>query len=147
MRVILKVDVKGKGKAGDIIEVKDAYGKNCIINKGLGVEATPTNLNNLKLKQKNADKIEAENIRKAKEDKEKIENTVIELKVKVGADEKLFGSATTKEIASEINKQLGIKVDKRVISDGVLNQLGDTSVKIKLHRTVTAELKLKITCL
>ena len=145
MKVILTSDIKGKGKSGDIIEVNDNYGKNCIINKGLGVEATPANLNNLKLQKKNADKIEAENIAKATEYKEIIENHEVVLGVKVGKDGKLFGSITTKEIADTIEKSLSIKIDKKNISGGVLNQLGETSVKIKLHKTVTEDLKVKIT--
>lgn len=147
MRVILKVDVKGKGKSGDIIELNDNYARNCIIKTGKGVEATTENLNNLKLQKKNTDKIEAENIAKAKEYKELIENHEIVLGVKVGKDGKLFGSVTTKEIADTVEKTLGIKIDKKSISGGILNQLGETSVKIKLHKTVTAELKVKITSL
>jgi len=147
MKIILTSDIKGKGKTGDIIEVNDNYGKNCIINKDLGVEATPTNLNNLKLQKKNADKIEAENIAKANEYKEVLENHEVVLGIKVGKDGKLFGSVTTKEIADTVEKSLGIKIDKKSISGGVLNQTGETSVKIKLHKTVMAELKIKITSL
>lgn len=147
MRVILKVDVKGKGKSGDIIELNDNYARNCIIKTSKGVEATTENLNNLKLQKKNTDKIEAENIAKAKEYKELIESHEIVLGVKVGKDRKLFGSVTTKEIADTVAETLGIKIDKKSISNGILNQLGETSVKIKLHKTVTAELKVKITSL
>ena len=147
MKIILTSDIKGKGKAGDIIEVNNNYGKNCIINKGLGIEATPTNLNNLKLQKKNADKLELENITRAKENKVKLESHEIVLGVKVGKDGKVFGSVTTKEIADTVEKVLGIIIDKKSISGGVLNQLGETVVKIKLHRTVTAELKVNITSL
>lgn len=143
MKVILTHDF-GRDKKGSIVEVSDSFGRNVVIKKGLGVEATPENLNALKLQQKHEDKLEQERVDNANKQKEQLDKAEVTLKVKVGADGKLFGSVTTKEIATEVGKQLGIKVDKKAISGGVLNQIGDTAVKIKLHKSITAELKVKI---
>ena len=143
MKVILTQDF-GRDKKGSIVEVSDSFGRNVVIKKGLGVEATPENLNALKLQQKHEDKLEQERVDNANKQKEQLDKAEVTLKVKVGADGKMFGSITTKDIATEVDKQLGIKVDKKAIRGGVLNQLGDTVVKIKLHKSITAELKVKI---
>lgn len=145
MRVILKADIKGKGKAGEIIEVADVYGRNAIINKGLGVEATAANLNSLKLKNKNEEKLEAERVAKAKDIKDKIDNKEVIIVVKKGKDGKLFGSVTSKEIAEEIKKQFDINIDKKDIKlKAAIKDLGETVVKIKLHRDINAEVKVKV---
>ena len=145
MRVILKADIKGKGKAGEIIEVADVYGRNAIINKGLGVEATAANLNSLKLKNKHEEKLEAERITKATDIKNMIDNKEVIIEVKKGKDGKLFGSVTSKEIADVIKDKFNINIDKKDIKlKSAIKELGETVVKIKLHKDVIAEVKVKV---
>lgn len=145
MKVILTEDIKGKGKAGDIIEVADVYGRNAVINKGLGVEATAANLNSLKLKNKHEEKLEAERVTKALNIKSVIDNFELKIEVKKGKDGKLFGSVTSKEISEALKKKFNIDIDKKDIKlKTAIKEIGETVVKIRLHKDVTAEVKVKV---
>lgn len=143
MKVILTQDF-GRDKKDSIVEVSDSFGRNVVIKKGLGVEATPENLNALKLQQKHEDKLEQERVEKATEQKKIIDNAEVTVHVKVGAEGKIFGSVTNADIAKAIKDELNIEVNKREISGGTLNSLGTTEVKIKLHKDITAKLVVKI---
>ena len=120
MKVILTKDF-GKDKKGSIVEVSDSFGRNVVIKKGIGVEATPENINSLKLHKKHDDKLEKERIEKATEQKKIIDNAEVTVHVKVGAEGKLFGSVTNADIAKAIKDELNIEVNKREISGGTLN--------------------------
>ena len=145
MRVILKADVKGKGKVGDIIEVADSYGRNVIINKGLGVEANAKNLNALKLQKQNEAKLEAEKVAKANSIKEKIDGKELIIKANKGKDGKLFGSITSKEISDELNDKFGVYIDKKEVRlDRAIKELGKTNVKIRLHKNILADVIIVI---
>ena len=91
MKVILLEDVKSLGKKGDIVNVSDGYARNAILPKKLGVEATPKNLNDLKLQNQHADKVAQENYENALELAKIVEKTTVELKLKSGKDGKAFG--------------------------------------------------------
>lgn len=145
MEVILLEDVKNVGKKGEVVKVKDALGRNVLIKKGQALEATGKNLNDLKLKKANDDKIAAENLEAAKALSKKIEESSITLSVKLGEGGKVFGSVSSKEIAEEVKKQLGYDVDKKKVQlkDGIKN-VGEYEVKIKLHPQVTTTLKVKV---
>lgn len=143
MRVILTQDF-GKDKKGSIVEVSDSFGRNVIIKKGLGVEATPENLNALKLQKKHEDKLEQERVEKATEQKNVLDKAEVAISVKVGADGKMFGSVTNADIAKAIKDKFNIEVDKKSISGGILNSVGTTEVKIKLHKGITAKLVVKL---
>lgn len=143
MKVILTQDF-GKDKKGSIVEVSDSFGRNVVIKKGLGVEATPENLNALKLQQKHEDKLEQERVDNANKQKEQLDKAEVTLKVKVGADGKLFGCVTNSDIAKAIKDKFNIEVDKKSISGGILNSVGTTEVKIKLHKCITAKLVVKL---
>ena len=99
MKVILLEDVKSLGKKGDIVNVSDGYARNAILPKKLGVEATPKNLNDLKLQNQHADKVAQENYENALELAKIVEKTTVELKLKSGKDGKAFGSISSKEIS------------------------------------------------
>lgn len=145
MKVILLEDVKGKGKKGDTIEVADGYGRNVLIAKKQAVEATAANINTLKLKKANEDKIAKKQYEDAVELGNKLNESVIELKLKVGKDNKPFGSISSKEISEQIKEQLGFNIDKKKIAlKETIKVLGETKVKIKLHSKVTSDLKLNI---
>lgn len=145
MKVILLQDVKSLGKKGDIVEVKDGYARNSILPKKLGVEATGKNLNDLKLKKANDEKIAAENLAAAKALAEELKDKEITLSLKTGEGGKTFGSVSSKEIAEEAKKQLGYDIDKKKIQlKESIKSIGVHNVGIKLHPKVTAELKVKI---
>jgi len=146
MKIILLEDVKGVGKKGETINASDGYAKNFILPKKLGVEATPANMNTLKLQKAADDRRKAEELAAAKEMKEKLEALTVVIAVKTGDNGKLFGSVTNKEIAAELEKQHKLKIDKKkiVLADQI-KMVGERHADVKLHPQVTAELKVKIT--
>ncbi len=145
MQVILLEDVKSLGKKGDIVKVSDGYARNYILPKKLGVEATAKNLNDLKLKKASDEKIAARQLEEAKELAEKIESSPVTLSIKAGGNCKAFGSVSGKEIAAAVQEQLGLTIDKKklVLSEPIKN-LGEYDVPVKLHKDVTAKLKVKV---
>mgnify|MGYP003292207662 CR=1 FL=1 len=145
MKVILKVDVKGKGKKGDTIEVADGYGRNVLIAKGQAVEATAANINTLKLQKANEEKLEKQRYEEAIALKGLLEQYVITTGLKVGKDGKPFGSISNKDIADAIKKELNIEVDKKkIIIDKTIKSIGNITVKVKLHTKVTIDLKVEV---
>lgn len=145
MKVILIQDVKSLGKKGDIVEVNQGYARNFVLPKKLGVEATPDNLNNLKLKNQNDEKIAAENLAAAQKLASDLKDKKVVASVKVGDNGRVFGSVSTKEIAELIKTQLGIEVDKKkIIMADAVKALGGYNVGLKLHPQVTAEILLDV---
>ena len=145
MKVILLQDVKSLGKKGEIVEVSDGYAKNFIFKKKLGVEADAKNLNDLKLKKANDEKVAAENLEAAKEFAKVIETKTVVVKLKAGEGGKTFGSVTGKEIAQEAKSQFDIDIDKKKIVLGeAIKNFGTYDVPVKLHQQVTATLKVKV---
>ncbi|MDO5344974.1 MAG: 50S ribosomal protein L9 [Lachnospiraceae bacterium] len=145
MKVILLEDVKSVGKKGQVVEVSDAYARNVLFKKKLGLEATGKNMNDLKLQKANQEKVAAENLAAAKELAEKLEKSTITLKVKVGEGGKLFGSISSKEIAEAAKEQLGLEIDKKkVVLTSPIKSIGSMDVAVKLHTKVTANLKVHV---
>lgn len=145
MEVILLEDVKNIGKKGDVVKVKDSLGRNVLIKKGQALEATGKNLNDLKLRKANDDKIAAEHLQAAKELAKNIEKAEITIPIKLGEGGKTFGSVSSKEIADEVKAQLGYDVDKKKVQlKDAIKSVGEFDVKIKLHPQVTAQLKVKV---
>lgn len=145
MKVILTQDVKGQGKKGDVKEVSQGYAQNFLIKRGLAVEATPANLGRLKGKKRRAAKDAAQELQEAKELKEILDETTVEVKAKSGEGGRLFGSITTKQIAKELEKTKGIKVDRRKMElDQPIRSLGHTKVPVKLHPEVTATMRVHV---
>ena len=145
MKVILLEDVKSLGKKGDICDVSDGYARNFIIPKKKGVEATPDNLNNLKLKNANDAKVAKENLENAQALAAQLADKAVVIRVMVGEGGKLFGAIASKEIAAAVLDQTGLEVDKKkiVLADPI-KALGDHKVKVKLHKDVTASLLVKV---
>ena len=143
MKVILTEDVKSLGKKGEIVEVSDGYARNFILKKKKGLEANSKNLNDLKLKKANDDKLAQEQYEAAKELGKKIEAGKVEMSIKTGEGGKAFGSIASKEIAAEVKEQMGLDVDKKKIQlKEEIKTLGTHNVPIKLHPKVTVELKV-----
>ena len=144
MKVILLEDVKSLGKKGDIVNVSDGYARNAILPKKLGVEATPKNLNDLKLQNQHADKVAQENYENALELAKIVEKTTVELKLKSGKDGKAFGSISSKEISQAAKEQAGLEIDKKKMHlNEAIKNLGTFEVPVKLHPKVTASINVK----
>ncbi|MCF0228353.1 MAG: 50S ribosomal protein L9 [Parasporobacterium sp.] len=145
MKVILLEDVKALGKKGDICEVSDGYARNFIIPKKKGVEATSDNMNNLKLQKANEAKIAKENLENAQNTAAQLAGLEIVIRIKAGEGGRLFGAIASKEIAAAVKEQAGLEIDKKkiVLADPI-KTLGSHDVKIKLHKDVTAELKVNV---
>ena len=145
MKVILLEDVKSLGKKGEIVNVNDGYARNFILPKKLGLEATSKNLNDLKLQKQNDEKVAQEKLDAAKALAEEIKEKSITVKIQAGVEGKVFGSISSKEIATEAKKQLNMDIDKKksVIPDAI-KSLGTYNVNIKLHKDVTATLAVKV---
>lgn len=145
MKVILLEDVKALGKKGQIVNVNDGYARNFILPKKLGLEANNKNLNDLKLKKANDEKIAQEQLEEAQELGKKIEAGKVELAIKVGEGGRTFGSVSTKEIAVAVKEQMGYDIDKKKIQlKEAIKALGTHNVPVKLHTKVTAELKVVV---
>lgn len=137
-------DIKGQGKKDQIKEVKDGYA-NFLIKNGSAIAATEGNLKQLKHQQDINEKEELQRIEECKKIKEQIEKLNISIPVKTGAQDKVFGSVSTKQIITEL-KKLGFNVDKTQITlDVPLSSLGTHQVKVELHKKVIANLKINLT--
>lgn len=145
MKVILIEDVKSLGKKGQLVDVNDGYARNFILAKKLGLEATPKNLNDLKLKKANDEKVAKEIYEEAKAFGERLKEMEVNVTIKTGEGGKLFGSVSSKEIAEAAKAQLGIELDKKkMVLPSPIKVLGTTMVPIKLHPKVTSELKVNV---
>jgi large subunit ribosomal protein L9 len=145
MKVIFLKDVKGKGKKGEVKNVADGYAHNFLIKQGLAIEASNANVSTLEGQKKKEDKRAAEELAEAKKLGEQLEKITVELSAKAGEGGRLFGSITTKQIAEELQKKQGIKIDKRKmeLSDAI-RTLGSTKVPVKLHHEVLATLTVHV---
>lgn len=145
MEVILLEDVKSLGKKGEKHKVSDGYGRN-LISKKLCLEATAKNLNDLKLQKKHEEKLALEKLEDAQALADSLKDKQIVLKIKSGENGKLFGAVSSKEIAKEVNSQLGVEVDKKKIQlSEAIKTLGNHEVTIKLHPKVSASIIVKVT--
>lgn len=143
MKVILTEEVRSLGKKGEIVEVSDGYARNFILKQKKGVEANSKNLNDLKLKKANDDKVAQEQYAAAQELGKQIESGKVEMSIKTGEGGKAFGSIASKEIAAEVKEQMGLDIDKKKIQlKEAIKTLGTHNVPIKLHPKVTAQLKV-----
>jgi large subunit ribosomal protein L9 len=145
MEVILLEDVKSLGKKGQIVKINDGYARNFVLPKKLGLEATPKNLNDLKLEKARQAKLEAEELAAAKELAGRIEACKVSLSIKTGEGGKTFGAVSSKEIAAAMKEQNGIDIDKKKLKlDESIKSVGTYEVSVKLHKEVTAKLKVTV---
>ena len=143
MKVILLEDVKSLGKKGQIVNVSDGYARNMILPKKLGVEATSKNLNDLKLRKANEEKVAQENLDAAKAFAEELSTKEVILTLKVGEGGRTIGSVSSKEISEAAKKQLNLDIDKKKLQlESPIRTLGVTNVPVRLHPKVTGSLKV-----
>ena len=145
MKVILLSDVRGKGKKGDLVNVADGYAVNCLLPKKLAKEATTQALNELENAKKAMQHKVEEDIKKAKKEASVIEGKKIKIVAKAGQEGRLFGSITAKEIASEIEKNYGISIDKRKISlKNDIKSVGTYGFEVKLYNGINAKMSVMV---
>ena len=143
MKVILLQDVKSLGKKDAMVNVSEGYARNMLFPKKLAVEATPKNMNDLKLKKAHEDKVAQENLEAARAFAKELEDKEVTVFIKTGDNGRVFGSISTKEIAEAAKEQLGYEIDKKkMLLDAPIKVLGVTNVPVKLHTKVTASLKV-----
>jgi large subunit ribosomal protein L9 len=144
MKVVLKQDVKGLGKKGELVNASDGYARNFLFPKNLAVEANAQNMTELKNREQAAKyKVETETA-EAKKNAERMSGKTIAITAKAGQNGKLFGSVTAKEIAEKIEKEFGIKTDKRKITVEDIKQFGTYEFEIKLYTGVSAKLFVRV---
>ena len=145
MKVILLQDVKGKGKKGQLLEVSDGYARNFMLPKKLAMEATPDAINTMRMNDKAAAEKAARERAEALEISKKLRELTVVVTAKGGGNGRLFGAVTTQAIAAALEKQSGIKLDKRkiVLNENIKN-VGTYTATCKLGYEITAPLTVKI---
>ena len=145
MKVILKADIKGVGKKGEVINASDGYARNFLFPKSLAVEANNENMLELKAKQDAVKYQKGQEKEKAMQISEKLSKIILKIKVKAGENGKIFGGVSAKEIAQELENQYKIVVDKKKIDlKETIKTLGMQVVEIKLFEGVTGKLKVDV---
>lgn len=144
MEVILKSDVKGLGKKGEKVSVSEGYARNFLFPRKLAAEMNAQLMSELKNKE-SSEKFKAdEELKAARDNAARIEGKIVEVKAKGGANGKLFGSVTSKEISAAVNEQFKVEVDKRKITVEDIKAFGTYNAQIRLHPMVTVDFKVKV---
>lgn len=145
MIVILKRDVKGTGKAGDVVKVSDGYARNMLLPKGLAEEATKNNVHTLEKAKEKREEEEKHARAAAEKQAEEMKNMRVEIVTKAGEGGKLFGSITTKDIADALKEQHGLNIDRRkIVLDQPIKETGVKRVKIKIYPEITATIAVEV---
>ncbi len=145
MKVILKQDVKSLGKKGELVNASDGYARNFLIPKGLAMEANSTAMNDFNNKESAKKFHKAEEIKAAKADAERLEGKTFKLTAKAGANGKLFGSVTSKDVSAKIKQEMNLDVDKRKISMQDVKQFGTYEAEVKIYQGISAKIYVQVT--
>ena len=146
MIVILNRDIKGTGKAGEVVKVSDGYARNMLLPKGYATEATEGNIRSLEKQKAIAAEKKAEEKAAAQALAEKLKDVTVKIPAKAGENGKVFGSITSKDIAEKLQEQYKITIDKKKIQlDGPIKQTGSVTVDVKLYPEVSGKLNVEIT--
>ena len=138
MKVILQQDVKGQGKKGQMIEVAEGYARNFLLPRKLAVPATADAMNTMRLQEKARKAEEARQRAEAEATAEKLKGAVVKLTAKAGANGKLFGAVTAKEIAEGLLNQHSIELNKqKIVLDEPIKSYGSYELKVKLGFEIT----------
>lgn len=144
MKVILKQDLKGQGKKGDLINVSDGYARNYLFPHGLAIEANASAMNELKNREQSAAYRMEQEKKQAESTAEALQGKTLKIKARGGQNGRLFGSVTTKEVAEEIEKQYHVSVDKRKISIDDIKSFGSYTAEIKLAQNVGTKITVVV---
>ena len=146
MIVILLKDVKGRGKAGDVVKVSDGYARNMLIPKGLAKEATEGNVKNLEKQKALMEEKRQQDKEKAEQLAKTLETSIVKIVTKGGESGRLFGSITSKDVADELKKQHNITIDKKkFVMENPIKATGDYEIEVKLFTEVTGKVKVSVT--
>ncbi|MBR7071602.1 MAG: 50S ribosomal protein L9 [Clostridia bacterium] len=145
MKVILLEDVKGKGKKGELCSVSDGYARNFLFPKNLAIEANNAAMAELKSREESKEHHRQEEIAAAKEIAAKLNGKTVTLHAKAGSAGKLFGSITSKEIAAQIETEMGIHVDRKKMNVADIKNFGEYEAEIRLYTGITAKLTICVT--
>ncbi|MCY6485349.1 50S ribosomal protein L9 [Clostridium aestuarii] len=144
MKLILLKNVKGQGKKGEVINASDGYARNFLIPKGLGKEATDSNMHILNKQKETERKKKLEETEAAQKIADELRNKEIKIYTKAGESGRLFGAITSKDVAVQLKKQYNVEVDKKKIAAGTIKQLGTYDVEIKLYPEISTKVKVVI---
>ena len=145
MIVILNKDIKGTGKAGDVVKVSDGYARNMLIPKGWATEATEGNVRSLEKQKAVAAEKKAQEKAAAQAHAEKIKTLSVTIKTKAGDGGKIFGSITSKDIAEALKAQHGIEVDKRkIVLDDPIKNYGTYTLDVKIYPEIGGKINIVV---
>lgn len=144
MKVILKADVKSLGKKGDLVNTSDGYARNFLFPKGLAIEANAQAMNEFNNKESAKKFHKAEEIKAANELKDRIEGKTFKVVAKAGANGKLFGSVTAKDVSAAIKEEMDENIDKRKISMQDIKAFGTTQIEVKVYQGITAKVFVQV---
>lgn len=145
MKIILIQDVKSLGKKGDVVQVAEGYGNNFLLPKGLGVEASKANLNNIANENAKMENKKKKELERAQDLGKKLEGAEIKISAKSGEGGKLFGSVTNKEISEQIQQQFNVEIDRRKMEiKEVIKSVGIYDGIVKLHPEVQVKIKINV---
>jgi len=144
MKVILTQDVKGLGKAGQMVNASDGYARNFLMPKGLAAPVTAQTMTELKNREAaERHRIEVET-QDAKDAAAKLEGTTVKISAKAGQGGRLFGSVTAKEIAEQLSKQFGIEINRRKLTVEDIKQYGTYPAEVRLYSGISAKLYVMV---
>ena len=145
MKVLLLQDVRAQGKKGDVVTVSDGYARNFLFPRKLAAELTPAIMNEIKTKEEAKQHKLAEEKKTAQENAVKLQGITVKIYASSGADSRLYGAITAKEIAEELKQQFDIDIDKRKIElDSAIKAYGTYTLEVKLHPDVTGKLSVVV---
>ena len=144
MKVILQQDVKNLGKKGDLVHASDGYARNFLFPKGLAIEANSSAMNDFNNKEASKKFHKAEEIKAAQADAAKLDGKTFKLTAKAGANGKLFGSVTSKDVSKKIKDELGIDIDKRKIVMPDVKAFGTVQAEIKVYQGISAKVFVQV---
>ena len=144
MKVILKEDVKGQGKKGQLVNVSDGYARNFLLPRGLAMEADAQAMNDLKNKEEAARHHAAMEKQNAEEAAKALKGKTVKLTAQAGSAGRLFGSVTTKEVAEGLKAQFQVEVDKRKISMADVKAFGSYEAEVKLYPGISAKITVMV---
>ena len=144
MKVVLLQDVKSIGKKDQLVNVSDGYARNFLFPRKLAKEATQGAINDVKTKESAKAHHKQEEINAANEVKTKIDGKIIALKAKAGKEGKLFGAVTSKDVAAEMKKQLGVDIDKKKLVMDDIKLFGSYDCTVKIYPEITAKITVKV---
>lgn len=144
MKVILQQDVKNLGKKGDLVNASDGYARNFLFPKGLAIEANSSAMNDFNNKEASKKFHNAEEIKAAQADAAKLDGKTFKLTAKAGANGKLFGSVTSKDVSKQIKDELGIDIDKRKIVMPDVKAFGTVQAEIKVYQGISAKVFVQV---